>query len=54
MEMNFHLGGGLTKLGPGSSTIWRCGFVGIGGALLEEVSLGFKTLLLAAWKPVFS
>jgi len=24
-------------LGPGSGTIWRCGLVGLGVALLEEV-----------------
>jgi hypothetical protein len=29
--------GGLNMLGPGSSTIWRYGLVGISVALLEEV-----------------
>jgi hypothetical protein len=44
-------------LGTGSGTIRRCGFVRVGVALLEEVchcGCGFKTLFLAAWKPVFS
>jgi hypothetical protein len=49
--------GGLNMLGPGSGTIRRCGLVEVGVALLEEVChcrRGFKTLILAAWKPVFS
>ena len=29
--------GGLNMLGPGSGTIRRCGLVGVGVALLEEV-----------------
>ena len=29
--------GGLNMLGPGSSTIRRCGLYGVGVALLEEV-----------------
>jgi hypothetical protein len=29
--------GGLNVLGPGRGTIWRCGLVGVGVALLEEV-----------------
>ena len=29
--------GGLNVLGPGSGTIRRCGLVGVGVALLEEV-----------------
>ena len=29
--------GGLNMLGPGSGTIWRCGLVEVGVALLEEV-----------------
>jgi len=42
-------------LGPGSGTV-RYGLVGVGVTLLEEVcgGMGFETLLLAAWKPVFS
>ena len=47
--------GGLNMLGLGSTTIRRCGLIGIGVALLEEVChfrVGFKTLL-AASKPVF-
>ena len=31
---------GLNMLGPGSGTIGRCGLVGVGVALLEEVSGG--------------
>ena len=27
--------GGLNMLGPGSGTMWRCGLVGVGVALLE-------------------
>jgi hypothetical protein len=49
--------GGLNLLGPGSSTIRRCDLIGVGVALLEEIrhfGVGFETLLLAAWKPVFS
>ena len=29
--------GGLNMLGPGSGTIRKCGLVGVGVALLEEV-----------------
>jgi hypothetical protein len=29
--------GSLNMLGPGIGTIWRCGLVGIGVVLLEEV-----------------
>jgi hypothetical protein len=29
--------GGLYMLGPGSGTIWRCGLVGVGVALKEEM-----------------
>jgi hypothetical protein len=29
--------GGLNMLGPGSSTVRKCGLVGVGVALLEEV-----------------
>ena len=40
-------------LGPESDTIRRCGFVGVGIVLLWRkcvtVSMGFKTLILAAW-----
>ena len=47
--------GGLNFLGPGSGPIRRCALVGVGMALLEEVTvdLGFKNLVLAAWKTVF-
>jgi hypothetical protein len=41
---------GFNVLGPGSGTIWRCGLVGVGVSLW---AWGFKTLILAAWKPVF-
>ena len=48
--------GGFNMLGPGSGTIlevcpsWsRCVLVG----RCTTVDVGFKTLLLAAWKPVF-
>ena len=34
---------GLNMPGPGSGTVRRCVTVGV----------GFKTLILAAWKPVF-
>jgi hypothetical protein len=37
--------GGLNMHGPGSGSIWRCGLAG--------VSVGFKTLVLTAWKPGF-
>jgi hypothetical protein len=50
---------GLNMLGPESGTIWRCGLVEVGVALLEwvwpcwsryvTVSVGFKTLILATW-----
>jgi len=53
---------GLYMLGPRSITI-RSGLVGVGVALLEwvwpcwsgcvTVNVGFKTLILVAWKPVF-
>jgi hypothetical protein len=36
---------GLNMLGPGSATIRRYGPAGVG--------VGFKTLILAAWKSVF-
>jgi len=39
----------LNMLGPGNSTIRRCGLVGVS----VTVGVGFETLLLAAWKPVF-
>lgn len=38
---------GLYMLSPGSGTIRTCGSVGVGVA----VGMGFKTLILAAWKP---
>ena len=48
----------------GSDTLRWYGLIGVGVVLLEEVWLcwsrcvtvgvGFKTLILAAWKPVFS
>jgi hypothetical protein len=44
-------------LGLVSGTIRRCGLVGIGVDLLEEVyhcGKSFETLLLAAWKSVSS
>jgi hypothetical protein len=44
-------GQGLHMLGPGSGTIRRCGLVGVG--VCVTVDVGFKTLILAAWKPVF-
>jgi hypothetical protein len=40
---------GLYMLGPGSGTIRRRGPVGVG----VTVGVGFKILILAAWKPVF-
>ena len=30
--------GGLNILGSGSGTTWKCGLVGVGMALMEEVS----------------
>ena len=43
-------------LGSRSGTIRRCGLVGVGVALLEEVcvtvGVGFETLL-TAWKSIF-
>ena len=36
-------------LGPGSGTIRRYGLVGVGVSL----GMGFKPLILAAWKSVF-
>jgi hypothetical protein len=47
----------LYMVGPGSGIIWRHGLVGAGVALLDKivtVSMGFKTLILAIWMPVFS
>jgi hypothetical protein len=44
--------GSLNIFGLASGTIWRSGLVGVGMTLLKEV--GFKTFVLAAWKPVFS
>ena len=45
---------GLCMLGPGSGTTRRCGLVGVGRSLVGgseiTVGVGFKTLLLAAWK----
>ena len=38
MYLAFHMCGGLNTLGPGSGTIRRYGLVGVGVALLEEVS----------------
>ena len=41
--------GGLNMLGPGNGTIRRCGLVGVGTAILEEVchcGVGNETLLL--------
>jgi hypothetical protein len=43
-------------LGPGSGTIWRCGLIGVGVPCWRKcvtVGVGFKTFILAAWKPVF-
>jgi len=43
--------------GPGSSTIRKSGLVGEGVVLLAEVchcGVGFQTLSLAGWQPVFS
>ena len=48
--------GGSYMLSPGSGTIRRCDLVGVGVALLKEdvtVGVGFKTLILVVWKPVF-
>ena len=42
---------GLYILGPGSGTVRRYGPVDVGVSL---VGVGFKTLILAAWKSVFS
>jgi hypothetical protein len=42
----------MTALGCG--TIWRCGLVGVGTAFSVTLGMGFKTLVLAAWKLVFS
>ena len=42
---------GLYMLGPGSGPVGRCGLVGVGVPLVGMV---FNTLVLAAWKPVFS
>jgi hypothetical protein len=42
---------GLHMLGPGSGTIRRCGLV---RSRCVIVGVGFKTLILAAWKSVFS
>jgi hypothetical protein len=47
---------GLSILGPGSGTIWRCGLVGIGVTWLEWVChcwCGHKILTLVAWKSDF-
>ena len=46
---------GLYMFDPGSDTIRRCGPVRVGVDLLRCVTVGvcFKTLILAAWKPVF-
>jgi hypothetical protein len=49
--------GGLNMLGPGNGTSRRCGLIGIGVPYWKKcvtVGVDFKTLLLAAWKPVFS
>jgi hypothetical protein len=46
----------LNMLGGGSRIIWRCGLDGVGVALWSKhvtVSMGFKTLLLTTWEPVF-
>ena len=40
-------------LGPGSGTIRRCGLVGVGLTLLEEVytvGVGNETLILTPWE----
>ena len=42
---------GLYMLGPGSGTIRRWGLVGVGVSLGV---VGFKTLIIAPRKPVFS
>ena len=47
---------GLYMLGPGSGTIRRSSPVGVGWPYWSRhvtVGVGFKTLILAAWKPVF-
>jgi len=49
--------GDLNMLGLESGTIRRYGLVGVVVILLEEgytVDVGFESLLLAAWKLVFS
>jgi len=43
-------------LGPGSSTIRRCGPDGVEVALMEHgvtLGMGFKTHILVAWRSVF-
>ena len=40
----------LYMLGPQSGTIRRCGLVGVS----VTVGMGFKALVLVAWKQVFS
>jgi hypothetical protein len=42
--------GNLNMLGPRSGTIRKYSLVGF----VVTVGVGFKTLILAAWKPVFS
>ena len=59
--MKFGMYGGLNMLVPAGGTIRRCGLVEAGVASSEwawpcwsvTVGVGFKTLTLAAWKPVF-
>jgi hypothetical protein len=49
--------GGLNILAPESVTIWRCGLIGVVGPCWRKcvpMGVGFKTLILAAWEPVFS
>jgi len=41
--------GGFNMLGPGSSTVWKCGLVRRSVSLWDTL----KTLILAAWKSVF-
>jgi hypothetical protein len=57
LASRFHYCGSLDILDPGSGTIWRCGLVEVGIGLVGvsvTVDMGLKTLILAAWKPVFS
>ena len=50
------LSDGLNMLGPRSGTRRRCSLVGVGCGLVRvsvTMDVGFKAIILAAWKPVF-